>query len=150
MKELIIHPRVRSAFYNGNIDQSTFQYAVENSRAPLCYNGDILSLEQANNISATNAVMIGRGLIADPGMLSQKSHDRETLKTFYCAMLEAYSQAFGSTRNALFRLKEHWFYLLKRFEGAEKYGKQLRKATDINEYNAVTQRIFAECEFNRT
>ena len=147
VKELTVHPRTRSAFYDGDIHWESFLYALENSHAPLCYNGDILNLKQLKNLPAVDAVMIGRGLIADPGMLSGKSNDRATLQAFFDALLDAYSQTFGSSRNALFRLKEHWFYLLKRFDCAEKYGKQLRKTTDINEYRSVTQRIFAECDF---
>jgi len=150
IKELTIHPRVRCAFYDRNVDQNTFLYATENSRAPLCYNGDILSLKQVNNLPTVNAVMIGRGLIADPGMLSGKSDDRLTLESFFDTLLDEYSRTFGSSRNALFRLKEHWFYLLKRFDNAEKYGKMLRKTTNINEYISITQRIFAECEFKQT
>ena len=147
IKELTVHPRVRNAFYDGDVDRSAFAYAFENSRAPLCYNGDILRLEQVNDLPAVDAVMIGRGLIADPGMLSGKSGDRATLQAFFDALLDAYSRTFGSSRNALFRLKEHWFYLIKRFDGAEKFGKQLRKTTDLNEYGTITRRIFAECEF---
>ena len=150
IKELTVHPRVRNAFYNGNIDSSAFAYAFDNSRVPLCYNGDILSLKQADSLPAVNAVMIGRGLIADPGMLSGKSDDRITLQAFLDALLNTYSQVFGSSRNALFRLKEHWFYLLNRFEGAEKYGKLLRKTTDTNEYISITNHIFAECPFSQT
>lgn len=42
----------------------------------------------------------------------------------------------------MFRLKENWFYLLRRFEGSEKLGKQLRKATDVNAYKSITAEIF--------
>lgn len=150
IKELIVHPRVRCAFYSGNIDLNAFIYAHENSCAPLCYNGDIINIIQVNNIPTANAVMIGRGLITNPGMLSEKSDDRETLQMFLDALLEEYIKLFGNSRNALFRLKEHWYYLSKRFCNAEKYGKQLRKSTSISEYKTITQRIFAECEFAQT
>ena len=57
-------------------------------------------------------------------------------------LLEAYLSAFGGSRNAMFRLKEHWRYLLCRFEGSEKLGKRLRKTTDLSEYRAITHEIF--------
>ena len=67
IKELTIHPRVRKQFYTGGVDLEMFRYAVENSKNPLCYNGDILSLADAENIQEkfpqVEAVMIGRGLI---------------------------------------------------------------------------------------
>lgn len=146
IKELTIHPRVRKAFYNGNVDTDTFRYACKYARMPLCYNGDILSLDQVSDLPAANAIMIGRGLIADPGMLSGERFDIQKLEAFYDAMLDAYIAAFGSARNAMFRLKEHWHYLIERFDGAEKLGKQLRKTTDLNEYRTITKRIFSECE----
>ena len=147
VKELTIHPRVRSAFYNGNVDMHAFLYAFENSLAPLCYNGDILNLTQIEHLPAVNAVMIGRGLIANPGLLSGESNDRTKLEEFYCSLLDAYSSAFGSSRNASFRLKDHWFYLIKRFDNASKYGKLLRKTIDVNEYKAIMHCIFTECGF---
>ena len=85
IRELTIHPRVRKQFYNGCVDMEMFDYAVANSRNPLCYNGDILSMEQANALQEKypqiQSVMIGRGLIADPGMLSG-SADKAALEGF--------------------------------------------------------------------
>ena len=49
---------------------------------------------------------------------------------------------FGGSRNAMFRLKEHWGMLIHRFEGSEKLGKRLRKTTDVDEYRAITREIF--------
>ena len=46
IKELTIHPRVRKQFYNGDVDMDMFRFAEENSRAPLCYNGNLYNTEQ--------------------------------------------------------------------------------------------------------
>ncbi len=144
IRELTIHPRVRKQFYNGNVDMEMFAFAMENSKNPLCFNGDILSLAQAESLQRQfprlEAVMIGRGLISDPGMLSGGTGPA-VLEDFMNALLEAYEAAFGSSRNAMFRLKENWFYLLKRFEGSEKLGKRLRKTTDIAEFQSITAEI---------
>ena len=86
--------------------------------------------------------MIGRGLIADPGMLTPGGTTAAALEAFFGELLEEYLAAFGGSRNAMFRLKEHWRYLLRRFEGSEKLGKQLRKTTDLTEYKAITREIF--------
>ena len=45
----------------------------------------------------------------------------------------------------MFRLKENWRYLLCRFDGAEKLGKRLKKATDVAEYRSITHAIFQNC-----
>ena len=147
VKELTIHPRVRKEFYNGNVDMDAFLFAYHNSRAPLCYNGDINSLNQIQKLPAVNAVMIGRGLIADPGMLQPDGTDINVLESFHNALLDSYISAFSSARNAMFRLKEHWQYLIKNFDNADKLGKELRKTTDLSEYKRITARIFSECRF---
>lgn len=143
--ELIVHPRLRKDFYNGTPDMSAFYYAQECSKAPICYNGDITNLSQLQNLPGINSVMIGRGLIADPGMLNPEKNTPENLRNFCDALLYTYTDAFGSAKNAMFRLKEHWFYLLTRFSGAEKLGKQLRKTTDLQEFQRITSQIFDTC-----
>ncbi|MBE6942732.1 MAG: tRNA-dihydrouridine synthase family protein [Ruminococcaceae bacterium] len=143
--ELTLHSRVRSQFYKGKPDMEAFRYCLENSRVPVCYNGDLFSLQDIAHFSAQfpacNTVMLGRGLIADPGMLSGGTK-RETLQDFQDELLREYVTAFDSERNAMFRLKENWFYLLPTFAGSEKLGKRLRKCTDITEYKAITREIF--------
>ena len=145
IKELTIHPRVRKQFYTGGVDLEMFRYAVVNSKNPLCYNGDILSLADAENIQEkfpqVEAVMIGRGLIGDPGMLSGGT-DVEKLEAFCNELLEAYLVAFGGSRNAMFRLKENWGFLIAHFEDNEKLWKKLRKTTDLAEYRSITKEIF--------
>ena len=46
IRELTIHPRVRRQFYDGEVHREWFGYAMENSKNPLCFNGDICSRSQ--------------------------------------------------------------------------------------------------------
>ena len=144
--ELIIHPRVRAQFYNGNVEIQTFEYALNNSKNPLCYNGNLCSQKDIASLSTKypdiQSVMLGRGLIADPGMLCPKRNNAANLEAFHDELLETYIDSFGSARNAMFRMKENWRHMLCKFEGSEKLGKQLRKTTDINEYRHITYEIF--------
>ena len=146
VKELTIHPRVRKQFYDGDVDMEIFRYAVKNSKNPLCFNGNLTSWAEIERFSAEfpeiQAVMLGRGLIADPGMLTGTGTTIPTLEAFHTALLEEYQAAFGGSRNAMFRLKENWSYLLPRFENSEKLAKRLRKATDLDEYRSITSEIF--------
>ena len=145
IRELTIHPRVRKQFYDGGVDMEMFRYAAEHSTNPLCYNGDITSPGQAEALQqaypALEAVMIGRGLVADPGML-QGGTDVRALEGFMNALLEEYTVSFGGSRNAMFRLKENWGFIHSRFEGVDKLWKQLRKTTDLGEYKRITAEIF--------
>ena len=108
IKELTSHPRVRSAFYAGSVDMQSFSYAMENAKMPLCYNGDLSCFAQIELLKKAypqlRAVMIGRGLIRNPAMLSQSNINAETLQAFYDELLNEYINAFGGARNALFRM----------------------------------------------
>ena len=147
IKELTIHPRVRKQFYSGGVDMEMFRYAAAHSKNTLCYNGNLNSMEDISTFSAQfpdiDAVMLGRGLIGDPGMLTPGGTTKESLKAFSDELLEEYMVVFGGARNAMFRMKENWSFLHHRFEDSEKLWKQLRKTTDLGEYRAITAEIFA-------
>ena len=145
IRELTIHPRTRKQFYGGDVQMEIFRYAVENSKNPLCFNGNLCNLEDistfSTNFPTIHAVMIGRGLIGDPGMLGGGT-DTVTLEKFMDELLGRYTEAFGGARNAMFRMKENWSFLRYRFEDIDKLWKQLRKTTDLNEYKAISKEIF--------
>ena len=150
IRELTIHPRVRKQFYDGAVSLEMFRYALENSRNPLCYNGDILSRAQADAIAqqfpGVESVMIGRGLVADPGMLCGGT-DKKALEGFLGELLSVYEVEFGGSRNAMFRMKENWGFLHSRFEGSDKLWKQLRKTTDVREFKDISTQILHTCPF---
>lgn len=145
IRELTVHPRVRRQFYDGEVDGEMFAYAMKHSKIPLCYNGNLFTLSQISALQAQYpqlpAVMLGRGLIADPGMLSGGT-DIALLERFMNELLEIYEADFGGSRNAMFRLKEHWSYLHTRFAGSDRLWKRLRKTTDVSEFRSITREIF--------
>ncbi len=136
---LTIHPRVRKQFYTGGVDTEMFAWAMANSRNPLCYNGDILTRTQADSCP-TESVMIGRGLISDPGMLCGGT-TADALEAYLNELLATYEAEFGGSRNAMFRMKEHWGLLHSRFAGSEKLWKKLRKTTDAAEFKHLSSEI---------
>ena len=44
--ELTVHPRVRKDFYNGSVNMDSFRYCLQNSKNPVCYNGNLCSISQ--------------------------------------------------------------------------------------------------------
>ncbi len=144
IRELTVHPRVRKDFYKGGIREDWFRYSWEHSKNPLCFNGDLLTTGQigavASRYPGVESVMIGRALVADPGLLTGGS-TREQLEGFLAELTDCYVEAFGSRRNAMFRLKENWGFLRLRFRDSDKLWKSLRKTTDFDEYQAITARI---------
>lgn len=154
IQELTVHPRVRRAFYKGSCHMEMFRYAVENSRAPVCYNGDLRSLADIRAIEErfpkVESVMLGRGLIANPGLLTPEGTTPEKLEGFVNELMETYVEIFGSKKNTMFRMKENWFYLLTLFEGSERLGKQLRKTTDYDEFRRLTHEIIHTLPIRQT
>lgn len=145
VRELTIHPRVRKAFYKGPCHMDVFADAVERAKMPLCYNGNVCSKGDIQAIHdafpGVESVMIGRALVADPGMLSPGGTTRDTLEAFLAELSETYCEIFGSKRNAVYRLKDNWHYLITLFDGADKPWKELRKTTDYGRFCAITQEI---------
>lgn len=143
--ELTVHPRVRQDFYSGPVRMDFFNYAAANAKMPLCYNGNLCTTEQIDRFSAAHpnvqAVMLGRGLIGNPGMFTPGGTTAEKLEGFLGELLEEYTAAFGGSRNAMFRLKENWRYLFCLFQNDAKLQKALRKTTDVQEYKAITGQI---------
>ena len=144
VKELTVHPRIRKAFYKGDCDMAAFAKAVAGSPFPVCYNGNVTSIADAESIAAqfpaVESVMIGRGLVADPGMLAGGTQ-RETLKAFLGELSDTYCRVFESKRNAIYRMKDNWHYLIGLFEGSEKLWKEMRKSTDYDRFMAITNEI---------
>ena len=144
VKELTVHPRIRKAFYKGDCDLTAFARSVENSPFPVCYNGNVYSLADAEAIAArfptVESVMIGRGLVADPGMLTG-STDRQTLKAFLSELSDTYCIVFESKRNAIYRMKDNWHYLISLFEGSDKLWKEMRKSTDYDRFMSIANEI---------
>lgn len=146
IRELTIHPRVRKDFYKAPVREEWFQYAAEHSANPLCYNGNLCTKADIDAVHQrypqVEAVMLGRALIGDPGLLSETGTTAETLQAFHDELTAEYTAAFGSARNAMFRMKENWGFLHKRFENSDKLWKRLRKTTDFCEYMSITSEIF--------
>ena len=143
--ELTVYPRVRTQFYKGGVDMDAFRYALAHCKAPLCYNGNLTSITQIEAFQKeypqVQSVMLGRGLIGDPGMLVPGGTALSALEAFMEELLEKYAVVFGSHRNAMFRLKENWSLLCHRFEHSEKLTKKLRKCTDYTEFRSITREI---------
>lgn len=148
--ELTIHPRVMRQLYRGQADRAAFAAALSHCNMPVCYNGDITTPEQLHALEAQfpalHAVMVGRGVIADPALLRRAAGgapaSKQELRGYLEDLYHGYTVQFGSAECAISRMKAHWFYLLGRFDGAEKLGKQLKKLRQPWEYEVTVSQIF--------
>lgn len=156
IRELIVHPRLRTDFYKNTPDRESFGYAVKESRAPLCYNGDIFTQEAfrsaASRFPSVEHVMLGRGLLANPALAERIRGIEEApltssrLAAFHRVLYEGYRLAIPEERNVLFKMKEMWTYLICMFPEADRYGKKIKKAKSAGEYEAAVAALFRERE----
>lgn len=153
--ELIVHPRTRTEFYKGKPHREIFDYAYENSRNPLCYNGDICTMEDYLEIQERypklESVMIGRGFLARPGFIGNQTrkHEvvtKESLQKFMERLLSDYRQVMSGDIHALFKMKEIWIYLAPYFTNYERYLKKIKKANRLSEYQTAVSKLFVEEE----
>lgn len=144
IEELTIHPRVQADYYQNTPNLDMFKVAYEESKNPICYNGDIRKTDDLTSLtqqfSDLKQVMIGRGIISNPGLLSHL--DKESLLSFHNMILEEYIKISSGERNVLFKMKELWFYMLNLFEDAEKIGKKIKKTERLKEYESIINMLF--------
>ena len=148
--ELTIHPRVMRQQYRGEADREAFAKALPTCKMPVCYNGDLTTVEQLRTLEAdfpaVQSLMVGRGIIADPALFRQAlggpAATKEELRGYLDDLYHGYTVLFGSAGCAISRMKGHWFYLIHRFEGSERLEKQLRKLREPWEYETVVNQIF--------
>ncbi len=94
--------------------------------------------------------MLGRGILANPGLINEikdnTTIDKEVLKEFHDEILNKYIELYNENRNALFRMKELWGYMIYIFSNNKKYAKKIKKAQKLNCYNAAVLSLFREQE----
>lgn len=149
--ELTVHARVQEDFYRRPASPEAPAAVAADIKAPFCYNGDILTVADAQRIlplfPTAEAVMLGRGLIADPAFIGelkgQPRPDKGVYRAFHDELVEGYQELGWSQRAILCHMKEIWDYMGSLFDGMEDLRKPLRKAETLPAYRDVVNHIFA-------
>ena len=178
ISEVIIHPRTRKEFYKGEPHLDVFGELLAMSKHPVCYNGNLFTVRDYEQFRArfpqVERVMIGRGVLADPGLMrrlkslehAQKTGEdasrkengieqpgseiyrtgKQELRAFHDTIFRQYREIFDEDKNAIFHMKELWSYLMHSFEGSESYAKKIRKTSSLNEYRCEVGNLFRVCD----
>lgn len=178
ISEVIIHPRTRKEYYKGEPHLDVFSELLAMSQHPVCYNGNLFTVRDYEQFRArfpqVERVMIGRGVLADPGLMqrlksfehAQKTGEdsgrkengmeqprseiyrtgKQELRAFHDTIFRQYREIFDEDKNAIFHMKELWSYLVHSFEGSEPYAKKLRKTSSLNEYRCEVGNLFRACD----
>lgn len=148
--ELIVHPRVQVDYYKNTPQWDKMVYAVQQSKQPLCYNGDLFSLEHyekwREQFPSIDCIMLGRGLVGNPLLkeeIQQKKRltDRERFKKFHDEVYEGYKEIMSGDRNVLFKMKELWSYFQTQYPDARKTLKKIQKCEKCVIYESIMREI---------
>ena len=151
--ELTIHPRTRTEMYREGVHREIFRQAYKTSVNPVCYNGDIKTEDDVRELGQEfpqlSSVMIGRGLLSNPGLVSGivgKDTGKQELEAFYYELFDAYQQELSGDVHLLHKMKELWIFMAPQFTEHEKYLKQIKKSRKLSEYETVVRKLFYEQE----
>ena len=121
IKRLIVHARLKTDLYKGDVRLNVLQAALPLLAIPLGVNGAIV--------------------MADPALFRKarggEAATHDEIFAFTDALLKDYTAAFSSLKNAVMRLKEYWFFQQFLFENPEKHIKRLFKARTPDDFFAA-------------
>lgn len=151
--ELIVHPRLQKEFYRGVVHRDAFDAALAQRQDVPVYNGDLFTAADVaafcRQYPQVDAVMVGRGLIADPALGRRlrggAPASRQELTAFHDRLLTDYRQRLSGDTPVLHRMRELWNYLSGSFERTERELKAIRKAKTVAEYLPAAQRLLRDC-----
>ena len=163
LSELIIHPRIGKQLYKGEADVKRFAELIPLIKAPLVYNGDIVSVESFNHISEevkpVQEFMLGRGLLANPFLAEeikqQIPHNPERIphqeggrkERLHAYVLDLYQERLrhaGGSPKVLGRMKELWSYLMHSFDEPQDIWRKIKKINALKEYEEAVETVFRD------
>ena len=169
IKELTIHPRLRKQFYKGTPYMDVFEKALVASSCPVCYNGNVFTKEDYDNIyqkygyhdntisnnagskdNKISSVMLGRGLVADPSLARViKGGERMTkqeFQDFRRSLEDMYKETLKDGHNVFNKMKEMWYYMSQSYENSDAYIKNILKSKSFAQYQAAVNTLEGNCE----
>ena len=128
-----LHPRLGRQQYKGEVDREAFERFMEICKHPMVYNGDITTIEEVHKLQQRwpdlKGMMLGRGLLARPWMLSDKEPRKVLMSMHDIVYRHAVENLCGDSQ-ILSRLHAFWEYL----DMPHKQKKAIMKATMLPRY----------------
>ena len=168
ISELIVHPRIEKDYYKGKPRMEFYEYAVEHSKAPVIYNGNLFTCEDIIKRSETSdTVMLGRGLLYNPELIKQfviyedyfneikthdlidvtdklsqdKTYDFKNFWSFHDEIYHGYQEIMSPDKNVLFHMKELWTYWKEIYPDEERAVRNILKTKNYGEYEAAIRNL---------
>lgn len=151
--EIIIHPRVATQFYDGEVNMDALKLVLPELVHPVVYSGDIMTVSdfemRRRQLPSVRRWMLGRGVIRNPWLPALirgeqlSAHDMlDGLVSFHDALYEEFSGVLSGPGHLLNKMKEYWAHLAESFEESHRVFKKIKKVKHLPAYLQTTREIF--------
>jgi tRNA-dihydrouridine synthase len=146
LTEVIIHGRTARQMYNEEVNETAFLDMSSQLVHPVCYNGNINSLDDFNTLSQRMPLvtrwMIGRGLIANPLLLNEiKTKNKATPEEIKTALNQLHGQLIyqnsirlSGESHLMNKVKPYWEYFANSLPENKKGLKKIKKSSTFSAY----------------
>jgi len=152
LQNVIIHPRIGTQMYEGNIHHEVLQKCIPLLKHEIIYNGDIFTKADFDEIKCKYPTiqkwMIGRGVFYNPLLpLLMKGENapfvEKANKQYLSFLLDLYNelQLYYSKENIIYKIKEFWKLFCKRFIDEKYVFNQISHVHSMNEIIRITKKI---------
>ena len=159
---IAIHGRTRSQYYLGQADYEYIRLAKEAVNIPIIANGDINSLEKAIevlNYTKADGLMIGRGALGNPKLITQISEYLESGRIVEHVTLEenvkylkkhfSYLKELKGEYKAFSEMRGLSTHYLKGFNNTKKFRVKLTMMKSEKEFLEICDEILRENSINQ-
>jgi len=159
LEELAIHARIGKQLYKGSVNRAAFEQALQQSRIPVGYNGDIFTkddfIKVVNQFPQLTFVMLGRGLLVDPflpatikqqpvpELAEQKQFIRRFVDDLYFERRKQHRDGLQTLGN----MKEFWWYLSFSFSNPHKVFSRIKKTKTFDDYEDAVNSLFSDFDW---
>ena len=126
--------------------------AYQMRKQPLGYNGDIFQKEDYEKIlqefPMIDSVMLGRGVLVNPGLLGTICGEEEVSIAVWKAFLERvcadYMELHQDPQRALHKMKELWCYIRFSFFESDIWNEKMKYVTSLEEYREIVEEFLEQ------
>lgn len=152
LSEIIVHARIGKQLYEGPVDLDAFSRALQQSKHPTAYNGDIFSIEDFERLQrhfpTVQHWMMGRGLLYDPFLAARvkniplPENPKLVLYNYVSELYQSYRKKTEDRMAALHIMKKFWSYFSHSFAEPDIVFSRIKTSVSFLEYETAVNTIF--------
>lgn len=143
--QLIIHPRIGTQLYKGEVNLEGFAQSMKHSKTPVTYNGDIYHASRYKQLQTlfpeVKSWMIGRAALINPFLAAQMKgidislqQKRSSIHEFHELLLEHALRNISRPVRQLGFLKSVWYYMSGLFVDGPQFFNQMKVSQSTEAY----------------